>query len=675
MQTAILLSICLPLYFNATGQISNYQSEATQLKNFLLKYHIEPRNIDDKFSNEVFNSILNELDPEKLIFTTEDIVWLSQFKNSIDDEINGKNWSFLSRLKERYDANLQRAEFLTSDILHTPIEWNINESIELSPQTWPKDENALRNRFRRVLKLKVLQKIFWMMQVDSTEEALATRMYSNDASVLVRKLELRKISHIKNYPSGLDAYLGNLFLKTITSIFDPHSAYFSSVEFENFKRSLNTEGYYFGFTLDDTDDGLITITSLTPGGPAWKSGVIQVSDVITVIKPSSGDPIELEGLSIEEVNSMLDNVSDKTLEFTVRKPDGTQQTVSLKKEKIHTEENLVRSFILQGEIKAGYIRLPDFYMQWGEADGGSRSADDVAREIIKLKKDSINGLILDVRYNGGGSLEEALSMAGIFIDQGALGFMRDKQGVITVLKDPNKGTIYDGPLIIMVNGYSASASEILAGALQDYNRALIVGSKTFGKSTGQNILPLNTTHTPELAFQKNEAFVKVTTERLYRVTGRSAQLAGVTPDVEFPEVFSLVAHREDSNPFALKADSLNKSTSFKILPPLPVSSIKEKSIERLLGNESFQKLITAYQTLTEFDNRKIISLRWSDFLKDEIEKNRNRSAIEEVQQHRSSFTVKIVLQTIQDYRSMTTHQNTTRYGYITWRTTFTWQKQ
>jgi carboxyl-terminal processing protease len=626
--------------FSAAGQSVNYRNEATQLVSFLTKVHVEPRKIDDKFSSDVYNLILHDLDPDKVIFTEEDVLWLNAFQTTIDDELTGKNWAFLTRLTERYESSLKRNEFLTTEILHAPINRNMDESIDEFSEKWMKDEAKLRTRLRMMLKLKVLEKIWWMMERDSTEDPEAAKIYVNDASELVKKIELRTIANILHAPQGFESYVASIFIKAIAAAFDPHTVYFSTTEFENFKHHLNTEGYYFGFTLDDKDDGRMTIIALAPGGPAWKSGEIQVSDVIVAVKTQGDDPIELEGLSIDEVNALLDNVTERTLEFTIRKANGIQKTITLKKEKIQAEENFVRSFILQGETKAGYIHLPDFYTQWGDSGEGSRCANDVAREIIKLKRDGIQSLILDLRFNGGGSLEEALAMAGIFIDQGALAMIKDNKGAVTVLKDINRGTIYDGPLVLMVNGFSASASEILAAALQDYNRAIIVGSRTFGKATGQNIFPLNLEHTPDVAFQKNEAFVKITTERLYRVTGGSLQAKGVKPDIELPDIFTVVHETEGKNPFSLKSDSVIKNSFYKPLPQPPRSELRAKSIERLKGNNTFSELTTAYQNLSAYDSVPHTSLRWTEFVQRAIEKKNDMGLItEEYQKENSNFVV------------------------------------
>jgi carboxyl-terminal processing protease len=628
----ILMFISLQLWFcNANGQtIQDYRTETIKLSDFLQRYHVEPRKIDDRFSVDVYNATLAALDPQKVIFTGQDVAWLNAYRESIDDEINGKNWSFVEKLSDRYHSGLLRAQFWTSEILKGDIDWNPNESYSHHPARWAADETLLKTRLTQMLKAKVLEKIWWYMQRDSVEDATGLKVYEYEARDHVRNVEVRSINHVLNNKPDFKSYVSDVFLRAITTSFDPHSLYLSASDFEKFRDQLNTEDFYFGFTIDESDDGDVTIAALTPGGPAWKSGELQVSDVIVSMQPEQGDVIDLQGMSNDEVDELLDNVNEKKVEFVIRKTDGVLKKVTLKKERVTAEENFVRSFVLNGPKKVGYIHLPDFYTRWETAAGGSRCANDVAKEIIKLKKENIEGLIIDLRLNGGGSVDEALAMAGIFIDQGALAIMKDNKGMLTVLKDVNRGTIYDGPLVLMVNGFSASASEILAAAMQDYNRGLIVGSKTFGKATGQGILPLEPESNAVIALEKRQSFVKVTMEKLYRVTGATWQGRGVIPDIDLPDIFSVINITEEKMPHHLSADSVVKNTYLKPLKAIPTQEIKQRSRNRLVADESFKNLEASYLSLSGKLYDSLTTLRWSSFLKDALNEKRVQAKVQEI---------------------------------------------
>jgi carboxyl-terminal processing protease len=272
----------------------------------------------------------------------------------------------------------------------------------------------------------------------------------------------------------------------------------------------------------------------------------------------------------------------------VRKKNGQLEKVTLQKRKLENDENIVKSFVLKGAKNIGYITLPSFYTRW-EDEGGSKCAYDVAKEIVKLKRDSITGLILDLRYNGGGSMQEAIEMAGIFIDEGAICQFNEKGEKLVTLKDINRGVIYNGPLVILVNGYSASASELLAASLQDYNRALIVGSRTHGKGTSQQIYPLENKAATVISSSGN-AFVKLTGGKFYRVTGKSSQFYGVLPDIQIANPFDELGDYESKIPFALKPDTVGSYKYFKPMKELPKNGLQEKSTLRVSGNSKFKSI-------------------------------------------------------------------------------------
>ncbi|MBA4167361.1 MAG: hypothetical protein H0X41_07460, partial [Chitinophagaceae bacterium] len=309
-------------------------------------------------------------------------------------------------------------------------------------------------------------------------------------------------------------------------------------------------------------------------------------DVLVKMGWEGSDAVSIEGSGPEEISELLDQSNSTHLNLTVRKANGTEKTVSLNKEKIKNEENAVKGFILKGENRIGYIYLPDFYTAYNGSTGSC--ANDVAKEIVKLKKENIEGLILDLRFNGGGSLQEALDMAGIFIDDGPLCIIRGKNGKPVTLKDANKGTIYDGPMTLLVNSQSASASELLSAVMQDYNRAVILGCTTYGKGTAQVIMPVDTTGSTNNV--QEFGYVKVTTSKFYRVNGKTTQNTGVVPDIVFPDLFDGLHYHESASASALLADTVKRNGYYKPLPALPLSGLAAKSKLRIAGNKDFQSI-------------------------------------------------------------------------------------
>jgi carboxyl-terminal processing protease len=613
----LLQGACVLLFFiSAQSQPLKNRDEARLLKTTLLKFHVSPPTIDDHFSAWIYDSFLDELDPERLYFTEPDLRSLEVYRNKLDDELNGTSWAFLPAVTQVYKKSLMRAEHLSAQLFQSPI-WLESTRTYFADTTWAADEKDLQKRWLVAVTYNLLSRLHEIRGDADADDNKFLKETEPRARGLEKASMMRSISRITNHAAGYENYIASLYLQTIATAFDPHSAYLSATAMENFLSSLSSEGYYFGLMLDENEKGEITIEHLTPGGPAWKSGRLNSGDIIRQVKWEGREAMDVTGLGVDEMNALLLEDNHAAMEITVAKPGGLREVVVLRKEKMQSEENIVKSFILQGKRKIGYISLPGFYTNWGEAEG-SRCANDVAKEIIKLKKEGIEGLILDLRFNGGGSLQEAVSMAGIFIDAGPVGVVKGKAGEATTMKDMNRGTVYDGPLEIMVNGMSASASEFLAAALQDYQRAIIVGSKTYGKASAQTLLPLHAQNSGASvkADLKPGSYASVTFEKIYRITGKTAQASGVVPHIQLPDLYDSLLFREDLLPRALPHDSIFKKTYYQPLMLLPVSELRHKSEQRTKMNAEFFAIKEASGVLGRSQMDTVpVSLRWSDFSK------------------------------------------------------------
>lgn len=616
---SVLLSVCL-ITSSFAQKARDYRKEALLLKKTLLQEHLQPRTLDDRFSAQVFDLFIESLDPDKIYFTEAEINTLRAYRTQLDDELNGNGWAFLDHFVPVYKNSLVRAESVVQQILQTPFTSQVMEYFRADTTRWPVSEQELKNKWRMWLKYHAFDRLADMQR----EPAVASDkdFFSKQepiARLRVKSFEIRSIRRILDHPAGLESFTASEYLKSIAAVFDPHTTYLPATDMENFLSSLSTEGYYFGVTLDENERGDVMIAALAPGGPAWKSGELHASDILVNLRWEGQEDIDVSGISLEEANEILADANHSTMEFTVRKSGGLVNTVKLQKEKISVEENFVRSYVLVGDVKIGYISLPDFYTRWGDESEGSRCASDVAKEIMKLRKENIDGLILDIRYNGGGSLSEAIALAGIFIDEGAMGILKDRQQNMTVLKDMNRGTVYDGPLLVMVNGQSASASEFLAGVLQDYNRGVIVGNRTYGKATAQNFYPLDPNQKdPTLENIKEGAgFASITNGKFYRVTGKTAQGKGVLPDIRLPDVFSVLNMYESSMPFVLPSDSVFKRTYYKPLLGLPILELRKRSEARQASSPAFQHVVKSCEWLrsTLAREQESVLLQWQDFNK------------------------------------------------------------
>lgn len=536
--------------------------------------------------------MLRATDRKKLLFTDGEYKSLLAYSTMLDDELKGKAWHFYSLFETLYKRALLRADSILNHILSKPIDLVANESITTSSEetfNFAADLPALSARWGKYLKYRALTQFFDMAGDDSTGKNSFMSLVSNAEKKVRERIRLAESKSLRKHlgtNNDFPSHVTQVYLNAIATGFDPHSNFFSPQERDAFKSDLSTESLSFGLELDENERGQIIITDLTPGGPAWKSGEINEGDELISLQWEGKEAIELTGLSLEDVYEILEESSEDRLVIKSRKQDGTVSFVFLRKEAIENDDNVVKGFVLKGQKKIGYIVLPAFYTVW-ENESGSSCANDVAKEIVKLKRENIDGLILDVRYNGGGSLGEAMELAGIFVDEGPLMGQKQQAGKVIFLRDPNRGTIYNGPMALMVNGQSASASELLAATLQDYNRAVIIGSHTFGKATMQQMMNLDTSVKKPTMTSGNKDVVKITTGKLYRLDGGTAQLNGVKPDIQLPDAFDALDYREKFFPTALQQDLVPANTYYKPLPALPIAELARRSGDRVSRHEIF----------------------------------------------------------------------------------------
>jgi carboxyl-terminal processing protease len=546
---------------------------------------------------------------------------LSAYSFKLDDELKGNGWTFIDLFTSLYKKSLIRADSVINAVLQKPFDFTVNESIGFSKEpTWnfAATLNELASRWTRHCKLEALQKMYGIITDDSSNNSFSKEAIARQETKVREKIktaERKKIKGILEHPEGFASFITELYLNSIATSFDPHTNYFSPEGKEQFQSELSTEGYSFGLEFDENEKGKIVIDRLVPGGPAWKTGELNKGDELLQLYWENKEPGDISGMSTEEIYEMLEQPSQERLVVKVKKADNTIKTVRLRKEKISNEENVVRSFVLKGEKKIGYILLPGFYTEW-ENESGSGCANDVAKEIIKLKRENIDGLIIDVRFNGGGSVGEGLELTGIFIDEGPLAGHKDKAGKVFYYKDPNRGVIYDGPLALMVNGQSASASEMMAASLQDYHRAVIVGSATYGKASVQQMFPLDTTFRQDTKMpDKVTDALKITIAKFYRLNGESIQLKGVKPDIILPDAFDGLEIGEKYSRNALASDSVKKNSYYKPLPPFPVNELVKRSADRIRNSDAFQNIqkIAEAQSETDKLNSIMIPLKWDEF--------------------------------------------------------------
>ncbi|HEX6915669.1 MAG TPA: S41 family peptidase, partial [Chitinophagaceae bacterium] len=585
------------------------------------KFHLQPKPVDKHFSASTFDRLFDELDEERIFFSMEDMKQLLPFRLQLDEEVLKRRTGFITLLASLYESNLKRTDSLIDQLLKSPLDLNTPEVFTVAEDTsYPANDAARKLKLRKFLKATVLNGLKESFRSRGAMDASREKKFIDSLAIVytkkVRSILKRSIRRELEIPGGVLNSVGEKYCEIIAGYYDPHTSYFSLTHKENYESALGQETMMFGFSLDEDEEERPKIAGLKPGSPAYQSGQLNEGDRIISIQWQGKEAIDVSDASTREVAAIVEASNHDKAKFTVQKADGSKRTVELSKAKMEDDDegDRVKSFLLSGSIPVGYISLPGFYRDWESTENNLNGcANDVAREIIKLKKENIQALVLDIRYNGGGSVQEAVDLAGIFIDAGPVAIMKDRGEKSFTLKDGNRGTIWDGPLVIMINGFSASASELLAGTLQDYNRAVIVGSRSYGKATGQTVLPMDTTINLEKDFNNREtgSYIKMTLSKLYRINGTTAQFAGVVPDVVLPDIIDSDPHRESNEAFAIPATGTEPNKYFKPLPPINKTGLQQAAANIIETSEYFIAMKKYIDAVKSAGQRRDLPLNWT----------------------------------------------------------------
>ena len=562
----------------------------TAIGQLLAEEHYSPKPFDDAFSKQIFKKYLEELDGEKTLFLQSDINSLKKYETKIDDEIKGTDEiEFTPAVDTIFDKRIPEVVTTYRDILSKPFTFDKDEMLvtEASKLDYPANEEDRKERWRKHLKYLVLERYVELLdqraksKVDSITQKTDAELEAEARSKVLKNTD-RMYERIKVKLTPDERF--NMFVNVITNAMDPHTDYFPPVEKRAFDEQMSGRFYGIGAQLQE-QDGNIKIMSLIPGGPAWKSGELMVNDVI--VKVGQGDKdemVDITGFDVQDAVKLIRGNKGTYVKLTLKKSDGTSKTITLQRDEIVQDETFARSVVVnEGDKKIGVISLPDFYADFERPDG-AKCSEDVAKEILKLKEAKVDGIIMDLRYNGGGSLYEVIQMVGLFIKNGPVVQVKDRDGKIVVMDDKDPTALYDGPLAVMVNETSASASEIFAAAIQDYKRGVIVGStSTYGKGTVQRNVPLGK---PLDFFSGRSEFgaVKLTFQKFYRVSGGSTQLKGVSSDIVLPDPYDYIKIREKDNPSALPWDEIKKA---KADIYVGYDAVIKKENDRIQANPAF----------------------------------------------------------------------------------------
>jgi len=598
---------------------TKYDKILHNVGDMLKEIHYSPKKFDDAFSKTLFKKFLTDkfIDENKNILLQSDIQALKKYETKLDDEIDGATVAFVPAVCEVVKKRLPEVEAVYKELLSKPFEFTKDESVNLNPDQYdfPKNEAERKEYWRKRLKYMVLDRYYDM--VENREKNKNTEGFKVKTDQELEKEAREKVAKIMdrvfvrlNLKISTDDPF-NDYINLITETMDPHSNFFPPVDKRYFTEQMSGRFYGIGASLRE-EEGSIKIGTLLAGSPAWKSGQIQVGDVVMKVAQGADEPVDLAGFVTEDAVKIIRGTKGTEVRLTLKKNDGSIKVVSLIRDEIVQDETFARSAVVNtAKGKIGFIYLSEFYADF-ENPKGARCSEDVRKEIIKLKEQKVDGIVMDLRNNGGGSLYDVVQMVGLFIEGGPIVQVKDRDGKPQVFFDRDRSVLYDGPLAVMVNEFSASASEIFAAAIQDYNRGVIIGStSTYGKGTVQRNIGLDKI----IGFVEPNSdlgTIKLTLQKFYRINGGSTQLRGVASDINIPDVYEYSKLREKDNPDALPWDEIQKAEYSNWKYSLDLSPIKKASNERLKSNNAFNVIRDNAHWISE-QNDKVYTLNLKKF--------------------------------------------------------------
>ncbi len=630
--------------YNKFDAAEKEQAIVYTVKKMVDYVHFSPKKINDEFSKQFYADYIKNLDGMKRFLTQEDIDQLALYNTRLDDEILNQNLEFFNLSNTLINNGIEITKGFYKELLEKPFDFTIDDTIELDPEKrdWAKNKEELKEQWRKYFKYDVLVRV--INKMEDQEKLNKDSVNSNEIKTF-EELEKESRDKVKERYKDLFKRFAKversdrfeIYVNSFANLFDPHTEYFSPKDKEDFDIRMGGKLEGIGARLQ-TDGDFTKIISIIAGGPAWKGKELEENDLILkVAQENSDDFVDLTGMRIDKVVTYIRGKKGTKVKLEVKKPDGTIKVIEITRDEVILEEGKAKSAILgYKNIKSnnktasidekvanqdsnvvidniGFIRLPSFYSDFKSRDGENCSKD-IKKELSKLKDKNVNGIILDLRSNGGGSLRDVITMGGFFIKDGPIVQVKPGKEKPYVHSDNDSNVEYDGPLVILVNEMSASASEILAAAMQDYKRAVIIGSTaTFGKGTVQRFFDLDNLFRGSNSV-KPLGNIKITTQKFYRINGGSTQLKGVESDIVLPDRYEYMDVGERDYDHALPWDKINhldyEQNVFKLNH---MDELKQRSEDRVKKDSAFIYIEENARKIKDYSDKTLIPVNIDKF--------------------------------------------------------------
>ncbi|MCG8794965.1 carboxy terminal-processing peptidase [Tenacibaculum finnmarkense] len=612
------------------------------LKNILSRYHYVQKELNDEFSEHVYTSFIDGLDPNKRYFTQEDLTEFSQFKYQIDDQLKNTEIHFYKLVYNRFLEKLTAAKNNYRALLAQPFNYKKNEVINVDYEKIPfaKNESELVDYWRKQLKLSILSRI---EDADDTQNKKAKK----DKKLKLKKfyqLEIEARKEVLKNMNELYERIDELensdwystFLNSVVSGFDPHTTYMSPRIKSRFDQEMSGKLEGIGARLQKK--GMYThIVELISGGPAWKQGELEPEDIILKVAQGDAEPLDIVGMRLDDAIKFIKGKKGTEVRLTVKKKiDGSTKIIPIIRDVVELDETFVKSSIVEKNgQKYGVIDLPRFYIDFNDLSRRD-AAKDMEQEIERLKSENVKGIIVDLRDNGGGSLKTAIEIGGLFIKKGPIVQVKYRGEDPLIKNDTDSKIQWNGPLVVMVNEFSASASEIFAAAMQDYKRGVIIGGKqTYGKGTVQNVMPINRFYEK---YPSDLGALKMTIQKFYRINGGSTQIEGVYSDISLPTRYSYMKFGERDLDGALPWDKVLQADYNPTNSYSNFNDAVYNSKQRVLENERFNKINKYAKWLKKNQEERIYSLKYSTFKKESTKKIKEGELFKDIFKFDSNLT-------------------------------------
>jgi carboxyl-terminal processing protease len=612
------------------------------LNYMLTRGHYVQKDLNDEFSKHVFTNFIDGLDPSKRYFTKDDIKEFSKYKYQIDNQLKESDIAFYNLVYNRFLSKIKNAKKYYGALLKKPFNYKKNEVIDLDykKMEYADSEKELVNYWRKQLKLQTIDRI-------QEQENLDEEKFEKDPTYKKRSFSsIEKIAREKVMTSMENLYIRidelehkdwfSTFLNSVVSAFGPHTTYMAPNIKETFDQDMSGKLEGIGARLQKK--GIYThVVELVSGGPAWKQGELEEGDILLKVAQENEDPIDIVGMRLDDAIKFIKGPKDTKVTLSVKKKiDGSTKDITIIRDIVQLDETFVKSsVVLKDGKKFGIIDLPKFYINFDDRNFRD-SAKDMEKEIERLKDENVEGLLIDLRNNGGGSLDTAVKIAGLFVDKGPVVQVKYRNEDPVVREDIDKNTQWSGSLVVLVNELSASASEIFAAAMQDYNRAIILGgNQTYGKGTVQNIIPINKFY-PN--YDKKLGFLKMTIQKFYRINGGSTQVEGVYSDIAMPTRFSYMSYGERDLEGALKWDKVPQANYKPINSYINFSDVVTSSIERINNDPKFQLIDEYAKWLKNEQEDSTYSLNYKQYKKELKEREVFSKKFNSVFKYKSNLT-------------------------------------